>query len=934
MADLTLLTLVFEFMSPLVVTVVYLILFNKRRSKFIEAFIGLMYALTITFNIFYIWFIPATNPPTFTEIGGTGLMWAFFLDLVFQFVYTLQQYLIWVMVAFFAVLFGMVVLALKLTLQDPLKMRFSNLIRRIVGSEPETDGYTGLRDRLNHITFEGVEPQPLDPEVLGRAWREAWKDYLIIGLATLLPSIGAYVGDVVSYTAFINTGNPAYLINPYITGVFIFLTWIYRFGYPASNRIAKGAGMYLGERDLGQEMMRGVLGWFFRLNILLSIFLIATSVFNAFNAPLLIGSGPGQLNLSQAVITDSVIRYFRDGLIYALPPILIAIIILPLVEDFAVVLYKKAFEKLARKKADAVDDTPKSRASSIGSGIGIGTLVTGAFLGGVMGATLHFSFNNPLNPGQFRFIPGQVDTFVETLLIAPFTNDQLILPVSWTLLMLAIPFAAMLLLGILGHIVRSRAIGSTELYAFVAGVLVSVATYFLLPNMDYLLNVLPTPAVIDGELFYRLRPIIGPTTGNLLFRLALQYIVNLPTYVFTALFIMYYMEYREKWREQTGEESKSILNLESRDVYQSIGMFVAGLVIAIVAVFALAMMIDPGLLTNTLVGLFSEIGDPNGLEGVLAWIAEVDYHTPFIIIAEHNIIRTLIMLVFGPMFWAAVLWLVGVKKTAEESSVARIGLAVTVVGVVATFLWTYFDMTRGVFTPAPTLNWMIPLHIQDPWSLAAQMGLRAILVFGALALVYAIIIGARVSGGKGAGAWWFPLFLSIFALEYFIYDDQFTLIAVIVIPMFLAILYKGAYMGREEVRREDILLTYIKFSFMSIAIAEVLSTALIIGGISIIDMTFTGSALPFLSSIIPHAVIEIPTFLIAAAISLRIAKNLSPSVEQENWEELPTKTRALLTDERTWRIYLLIVFFLLVSALIEAFVTPLIVEWVLTFVMA
>ncbi|MHA2312867.1 MAG: stage II sporulation protein M, partial [Candidatus Thorarchaeota archaeon] len=324
------------------------------------------------------------------------------------------------------------------------------------------------------------------------------------------------------------------------------------------------------------------------------------------------------------------------------------------------------------------------------------------------------------------------------------------------------------------------------------------------------------------------------------------------------------------------------------------------------------------------------IGDPNGLEGVLAWIAAVDYQTPFLIIAEHNIIRTLMMLVFGPMFWSAILWLVGVKKTAEESSVARIGLALTGVGVIATFIWTYFDMSIGVFTPADPLNWMIPLHIQDPWSLAAQMGLRAIIVFGVLALVYAVVIGVRVSGGKGTGAWWFPLFLALFALEYFIYDDQFTLIAVIVMPMFLAALYKGVYIGREEVRREDILLTYIKFSFMSIAIAEVLSTALIIGGISIIDATFAGTALPFLSSILPHAVLEIPTFLIAAAIALRVAKNLSPSVEQENWEQIPTRTRALLSDERTWRIYLLIVFFLIVSALIEAFVTPLIVEWVIT----
>ncbi len=860
-------------------------------------------------------------------------MWAFLLDLIFQFSYTLQQYLIWVMVSFFAVLFGMVVLALKLSLQDPLKMRFSNLIRRIVGSEPESDGYSGLRDRVDHITFEGVEPQPLDPEVVGKAWRDAWKDYLIIGLATIVPSIGAYVGDIVPYVGWLSSGELRFLPNPYVLGVFIFLTWIYRFGYAGSNRIARGSGIKLGDRDIGGEMMRGVLGWFFRLNILLSAFILITSILNALSAPILINSPldpvfPG-LGLSQDAIWGFIYVYFIDGLTFALPPILFAIIILPLTEDFAVVLYKKTFDGLTKAKSKISQMSWKRSAGNFGGSLSVGAIVTGAFVGAVMAVTLHFAFNTPPF-GQFLFYPGEVDGSVVNLVLSPFDNASLVLPITWTLMMLAIPFGCMLLIGVLGHIVRSRTKGGAEIYALIAGVTVAVATYFLLPGMDYLLNVLPTPAVLDGLVFYRLRPIIGPPTGNILFRLALQYIVNLPTYVFSSLFVMYFLEYRGKWREQTGEESDSILNLEAKDVSQAAGMFVGGLVIAIAGVFALAIMLDPGMLINTLAGLFSEIGDPNGLEGVLAWITEVEYNTPFLIIAEHNIIRTLMMLVFGPMFWSAILWLVGVKKTAEESSVARIGLALTGVGIVATFLWTYFDMFRGAFTPAPPLNWMIPLHIQDPWSLAAQMGLRAIVVFGVLALIFALVIGSRVSSGRGSGAWWFPLFLSLFAMEYFIYDDQFTLIAVVVMPMFLAALYKGVFMGREEVRREDILLTYIKFSFMSIAIAEVLSTALIIGGISIIDATFAGTALPFLSSIIPHAVIEIPTFLIAAAIALRVSKNLWPSVEQENWEEIPSKTRALLSDERTWRTYMLIVFFLIVSALIEAFVTPLIVEWVIT----
>ncbi|MFW9800431.1 MAG: hypothetical protein ACFFD9_08340, partial [Candidatus Thorarchaeota archaeon] len=260
MAELTLLTLVFEFLSPLIVTLVYLIFFSKRSNKFIEAFIALMYVKTITFFLFWIWSIPelgAVIPGFDPWINGGGLTWLLITDLVFQFTATLQEYLTWVMVSFFAVLFGMVVLALKLTLQDPLKMRFKNLIGRLAGTEPESDGYSGLRDRLENITFEGVEPQPLDPEVQSRAWRDAWKDYLVIGLATIIPSIFAYNGDIVPYILF-QSGHPIgpeVVPNLYVLGVLIFLTWIYRFGYPASNRLAKGAGMKLGGRDLGGEMM-------------------------------------------------------------------------------------------------------------------------------------------------------------------------------------------------------------------------------------------------------------------------------------------------------------------------------------------------------------------------------------------------------------------------------------------------------------------------------------------------------------------------------------------------------------------------------------------------------------------------------------------------------------------------------------------------------
>jgi len=50
-----------------------------------------------------------------------------------------------------------------------------------------------------------------------------------------------------------------------------------------------------------------------------------------------------------------------------------------------------------------------------------------------------------------------------------------------------------------------------------------------------------------------------------------------------------------------------------------------------------------------------------------------------------------------------------------------------------------------------------------------------------------------------------------------------------------------------------------------------------------------------------------------------------PSLEAEDWDSIPSKTRNLLSDERIWRTYALIVFFLLIAALIESFVTELVV---------
>jgi len=892
-ADLTILTILFELLPPLIVTFVYLIFFGKRKSKLIEVFIGVMFLKSITWFLLGIAFdllvyLPLADP----VVDTTGLSWALFTDMLFQFAFSLQDFLTWILIAFYAVLFGMGVLAIKLLLQDPLKMRFKNVIRRITRREPESDGFANFRDRVNNIRFEGVEPQPLDPEVQSRVWRDAWKDYLIIGLATLIPSISAYMGGMGEYIQALDTGIPV-VANNYLLAITIFLTWIYRFGYPASNRIAKGAGLHLGDRDLGSEMMRGVLGWFFRLNILLSVYTIVIQVWTFLSSDI-VG------------VAGYVASYYIFGLLYATPPIIFAILILPIAEDFAVVFYKRLFDGMTQARSKLGTINVRQTLENLVTGVGTGFIVSLAVIGAIVAATLNYTL------GVF-FVPSQLGNSVQFDITGAFNNYDLFSPVIWTLLMLGIPFAFMLFTGIFGHMVRKRTGGGIETFAFLSGATVALVTYLEWVRVDYILAAFTTSTNYAGYIFNRIIPVpVVPGESDFFWRLVSQFVINLPMFVFTALFVLYFFDFRAKWKETMGDMEGPLLNTHKKDIIDSVLMFFGGLAVSLIGVWVVILALaDPVFVMNTLQILLSKIGDPDGLEAILLPVPFV--HTGlFAILAEHNIVRTLLILIIGPVFWSAVLWFVGVKKEGKEKLVGTWSVVLLVVCAAATYIWTQFDALQGLFNSLA------------PNEFAAQLGYRSLFVFGIPILLIGLVSVVNIARGRGVGSTWFPLFIMMFALEYFVYDDQFTLIALVVVPLFLAAGYR-IFFSKHVNEGEDFLITYIKFSLMSLAISEVLSTALTIGGIAIIQLTAPpptgGNVAWFLASILPHAIIEIPVFLVAAAASIRIGKNLWPTVESEDWESIPSRTRALLGDKRTWRTFALIAFMLILAALIESFVT-------------
>jgi len=885
--DITPLTILLEFLPTLVVAFVYLVAFRDRRNHFIEAFILLMAIKAVTYFIYNIWASDPSYglPSGFTDtLDASDLYWVLITNFIYHFAYALQEFFTWIMVAFIAVLFGQVVLVAKLALQEPLELRFGNLMNRLTGHRPLSDGYSGLRDRLNHITFSEAESQPLNPDVVSRAWSESWKDYLIIGLATLLPSVGVYM------MSFNLDMTPNTNVSFYAVGIWVFLTWIYRFGYPASNRIAKGLGIKLGDRDIGSEMMRGVLGWFFRLNILLTVILIAFEI----------------IQRMQANLLDSLGQYYMLGIVQAAPPILFALVLLPMSEGFAQVLYKRSLETIRSGRTRLSNVHWKNTVVNLLSAVGSGALATGAFVGAVMGVSLNFAYN--FMSHQLFVYPDQVDESVQYMSLNGLSNAALVPPTILTLLMIIIPLSTMLLLGVLGHYIRRRTKGGLEGFAFFAGLLTSVAVWVLLPGMDYLIEALVTPASIEGLLFFRLRPVLMiPQASDTLMRIASEFAVAVPMYIAAVLFILYYFEFRQQWRQETGEVVGPLLTVHARDIWDSIAMFAVGILGSVLGVLLLSYFINVFSVGSLIAFVIDEIGSPNGLEFVFAQIV-----SPFILIAEHNMIRTLLMLVAGPVFWTLILWLSGSKGEERAGNVVGwASLLATFMAGIAAFMWTYLDAMAGKLNPA--------------WPFVAELGLRATITLGILFVACCIVLlYNRIAHGDSRG-WWFPPLLMLLAIEYFVYDDQFTLIALVILPIVMTALYRLVYHGTPQIKNETVLVTYIRLSLMSVAVAEVLSTALWVAGLGTVDSLIGGSVVHYLAMILPHGIVEIPAFLFAAAASLRIARDLAPSIQSKDWGSVRLKTWVLLKDMRLWRTYAMVLFFLFIGALIEANITPLVV---------
>ncbi len=632
-------TLLWDLLPFISIAVLYVILFRKQRNRYIEAFLLIMLINVILKDLLYfispnLMFRGINGTPDYSDSGNniSTLWWLFIINFMYQFNSAFQEFWYWVMISFFSAVFGVLLIFLRITLIMPLQTFGKNILNRIRRRPLEKLEFPKVRDRFHNLSVDTGTESPYDPQVIEQTFNESWKDYLIIGLATLLPT------TIFGYN-LLTSGTNIYVLNALIFAIFI-----YRFGYPAANRLAKGANVRVGTRNIGEEMMQGTTGIFFKFNIFITIL-------SAVIIPIVSGSaGIGYL----------ISLFF--ALLDFIRPILFAIILLPLVEPYA----KKFFEKLLKFAMNV-----KTYSKGAVSASAIKTLVTSFVAGAItfMIAFVTISAVTLTLTSAHILIPDS--TFMSNLVTSLNTSDFFMshLPqFIWVVSVVFILLALKLLLGIIGYKMSDIFKVRKELLALLTGLSTMAGLMILIPEIDFFLTSYWSLMDYMGTTFQYIRLTINLAPQGpeyLVPKMLMTIIVDGSIWTFTALFLMYYLYYRKQWAIQTGKLESAFLNITRNEVYTIVK--VAFLAIILTAAFIIPMCFISLAETNTLVNwILYEIAMPEGLEALLTF-------SPFVIIFEHNSIRSLLMIFIGPVVWATIfqLYVIYTKKHEEMPNFKR-----------------------------------------------------------------------------------------------------------------------------------------------------------------------------------------------------------------------------------------------------------------------
>ncbi len=166
----------------------------------------------------------------------------------------------------------------------------------------------------------------------------------------------------------------------------------------------------------------------------------------------------------------------------------------------------------------------------------------------------------------------------------------------------------------------------------------------------------------------------------------------------------------------------------------------------------------------------------------------------------------------------------------------------------------------------------------------------------------------------------------IFIAEYFIFDDQFTIGAMFILPFVFGGFYKLYQMITGNRQQEPFSRTFLRISLYSIFVAEILTFSLTLVDNLLFYPAHYSSLTDWFVGLAPHIAIEIIGIVIGCTIGYFIAADMNQALDEDGLDGFLEEGQALLVNSKVWMAVGLSLFLFLIGALVEAYFSIAVVQ--------
>jgi hypothetical protein len=716
----------------------------------------------------------------------------------------LEQLLLWGFVAFFAVIIGSIYLVITC-----LRNRSGSLKGK------------SLSQRMSSVGFSETIENPL----IAKLDVNGLESYLIIGLVTMPSMISISISFAIAGLSVFST-NAVYLVLLF-----------YRFSLMAYTRIARKSELTLAGEDIGRKYERRMLSWFTYLNLFVSVILLGyTFVFVQ----------PSLGLITQATITET-------------QSLLMAVLILPFVEGFAVLFFRRFWGFWTRLGTRIRGMDVRSAGNSFARGILVGGACFVLFYSMLSFITATMTFFALGLPPTFNVELGTIPLyqFMQSLInqlngvvgnpsyvpTMP-AYSVLLLPALWMLVALFLfQFIKVLIGGSLTH----RKKTAPEYSIIVASVTIALLIWFIIPASNFILSALnQVNLATDSGLstqanLFLVEPLLQefvtvygviPAPSVIVYILLLDF----PIWIFGSLLLTYFFMFRRQLTPLKKEPGVFV----SSDFFK---LFISFCAVAVASVGAIFLMDPTSPLGGFVHGLLSKLWFPNANTVYFFSLVGPSY------VFFHNMIRFLLT-VFAPLlFWVSI---IGLRKAWKGESVKNLrwyilALVLLVLeGLVFLDRFTWIAIIGIPIVLAALYRWFYRLVKRDKPKTMFRTTLLKI-------SFYSLILS------------------EIFSTALAIADRYMFVTASPPAPP----------------------LTYVAGGNLGLLI--------------------------FLLELVPHGLVEIPAAMLAGMIGLHVARRMTSKLDEneKNLDKFMSEGVTLFWSRKVWYPILLVTIFFVVAALIE-----------------